>query len=197
MIVEQQEELLAWERELESHEGTIIAWEESLMAFAHVLRGGAIVECDASHACVDAIWQDYSVHVSASSSWSKWLNALSWSLEERTALLCLQETDMKVHEVILAEGLEHGLCPPNGRDLPAELDEAHTHVRRTTDDIAAEAEWLSRQVMQVAGVLIDLGLLPIEDVPQLPKIAREVLSVVDLILKRLQEALAFGDGPWD
>jgi hypothetical protein len=40
MIIEQQEQLLAWERELESHEGTIIAWEESLMAFAHVLRGG-------------------------------------------------------------------------------------------------------------------------------------------------------------
>jgi hypothetical protein len=42
MIVEQQKQLLAWERELESHEGTIIAWEESLMAFAHVLGGGGV-----------------------------------------------------------------------------------------------------------------------------------------------------------
>jgi hypothetical protein len=33
-----------------------------------------------------------------------------------------------------------------------------------------------------------LGLLPIEDIPQLPKTAQEVLPVVDLILKRLHEA---------
>jgi hypothetical protein len=39
--------------------------------------------------------------------------------------------------------------------------------------------------MHVANVLINLGLLPIEDIPQLPKIAREVLPVVALILKRL------------
>jgi hypothetical protein len=46
-----------------------------------------------------------------------------------------------------------------------ELDKVHAHVDQIADDRAAEAEWLSRQVTQVAGVLIDLGLLPIEHIP--------------------------------
>jgi hypothetical protein len=50
--------------------------------------------------------------------------------------------------------------------------------------------------MQVTVVLIDQGLLPIEDIPELPKTAREVLPMVVLILKCLQEALASGTGPW-
>jgi hypothetical protein len=37
--------------------------------------------------------------------------------------------------------------------------------------------------MQVVGVLVDLGLLPVEDIPLLPKIAQRVLSTVALILK--------------
>jgi hypothetical protein len=76
-----------------------------------------------------------------------------------------------VHEVMLVVGLEHGLHPPNGRDLSAELDKAHASVNRMTDDHVAEAEWLSRQVVQVASVLIDLGLLPVDDIPQRPKTA--------------------------
>jgi hypothetical protein len=46
-------------------------------------------------------------------------------------------------------------------------------------------------------ILIDLGLLPIEDVPHLLKTAREVLPAFDLVLKCLQEALASSAGPWD
>jgi hypothetical protein len=88
VIVELQEQLLAQERELDSREGTIIAWEESLMAFACAL-GEASAEHDASHAHADAIRLDYYALVSASSSWSGWLNTLSWSLEEPTTLLCL------------------------------------------------------------------------------------------------------------
>jgi hypothetical protein len=49
----------------------------------------------------------------------------------------------------------------------------------------------------ISNILVDLGLLPIQDIPQLPKSTRELLSVVDLILKRLQEALASGAGSWD
>jgi hypothetical protein len=40
-------------------------------------------------------------------------------------------------------------------------------------------------------------MLPIQDIPQLPKTAKEVMPVVNLILKRLQEALAFDTSPWD
>jgi hypothetical protein len=34
-------------------------------------------------------------------------------------------------------------------------------------DRNTEAEQLLRQVVQVANILVDLGLLPIEDIPQL------------------------------
>jgi hypothetical protein len=51
--------------------------------------------------------------------------------------------------------------------------------------------------VQVAGLLINLGLLPIEDIPQLLKTAQEVLPVVDLILKCLQEEMASNTDPWD
>jgi hypothetical protein len=65
------------------------------------------------------------------------------------------------------------------------------------DDRVAEAEWLLWQDVQVAGVLIDLGLLPIGDIPQHPKIVQEALLAVNIILKRLQEALASSGSPWD
>jgi hypothetical protein len=53
-----------------------------------------------------------------------------------------------------------------------ELDKARASVNRTADDHAVEAERLSRQVVQVASILVDLGLLLVEDIPQLPKTAQ-------------------------
>jgi hypothetical protein len=61
-------------------------------------------------------------------------------------------------------GAGAGLHPPDGRYLLVELDKADALVSRTANDRATEAERLSRQVMQVADVLVDLGLLPIEDI---------------------------------
>jgi hypothetical protein len=49
----------------------------------------------------------------------------------------------------------------------------------------------------VADVLINLGLPPIKDIPQLPKVVWDTLTMVALILERLQGALDFGAGPWD
>jgi hypothetical protein len=63
-----------------------------------------------------------------------------------------------VCEVILAEELERNVHYPNGRDLPAELDEAFSRVHGIAGDRTIEAGWLSRQLIWVAGVLIDLGL---------------------------------------
>jgi hypothetical protein len=71
-------------------------------------------------------------------------------MEERAALLGLQETDMEVRKVILADKLEHGLHPPDGLDPSAELDKVCVCVDRITDDRATKAERLSQQVTQVA-----------------------------------------------
>jgi hypothetical protein len=72
-------------------------------------------------------------------------------------LLGLQEMDLKVHKAILAVELEHGLHPLDGRDLSAELDKVCVSVNKMTEDYAI---W---------------GLLPFDDIPQLPKIAQRVL----------------------
>jgi hypothetical protein len=54
VVVELQEHLVARERELDSREGTIVAWEEGLAAFARML-GEVHAEHDASRARADAI----------------------------------------------------------------------------------------------------------------------------------------------
>jgi hypothetical protein len=43
--------------------------------------------------------------------------------------------------------------------------------------------------MGISNALVNLGMMPIQDIPQLPKSAREVLPVAGLILEHLQEAL--------
>jgi hypothetical protein len=54
-------------------------------------------------------------------------------LEECQILLCLQETDLEVREVILVEELEHGQHPTDGQDLSAEPDKFHARVDRIDD----------------------------------------------------------------
>jgi hypothetical protein len=72
--------------------------------------------------------------------------------------------------------------PPDGWDLSAELDKAPTRVGRIDGEHATEAERLSWQVIRISGVLVNLGMLPVQNIPQHLKSAREVLSVVDPIL---------------
>jgi hypothetical protein len=78
-----------------------------------------------------------------------------------------------------------------------ELNETHTRVRGIALDRVTEVGRLSRGLIWVAGELIDLGLLPIEDIPQLSKIAQDALLAVALLLKRLQEQLGSSAGQWD
>jgi hypothetical protein len=85
-------------------------------------------------------------------------------LDERASLLGRQEIDLEVCEAILAEELERGLRPSDGQDLSVELKKIRARVDRNVVDCATEAEGLSQQVVRVASVLIDLGLLPIEEI---------------------------------
>jgi hypothetical protein len=132
--------------ELDSREGTIIVWAESLMAFTHVIRE-ARAGRDASCAQAGFIQRDYLAHMSASYSQSERHKALRRTLDERATLLGLQEMDLGLHEAILAKELERGLCHPDGCDLPAELDETHARVRGIVDDRATKAGQLSRQLI--------------------------------------------------
>jgi hypothetical protein len=97
----------------------------------------------------------------------------------------------------MAGELERDLHHPDGQDLPVEQDETHGQVHGIAGDRADEAEWLLRQLVWEASVLIDLELPPIEDIPHLPKIAQDALPPVALVLKCPQEELDSGAHPWD
>jgi hypothetical protein len=51
--------------------------------------------------------------------------------------------------------------------------------------------------MRIPGVLVNLGMLPIQIIPLLPKSVWEVMPAVDLVLQCLQEALASSAILWD
>jgi hypothetical protein len=72
---------------------------------------------------------------------------------------------------MLAEEQAHGLQPFDGRDLPVKMEELRACVASVEDDHAIEAGKLSMLVLGISHALVDLGMLPIWDIPQLPKIA--------------------------
>jgi hypothetical protein len=49
----------------------------------------------------------------------------------------------------------------------------------------------------ISKVLVDLGMLPVPGIPQDACTAGDILEVVGTILEHVQEAHAFGHGPWD
>jgi hypothetical protein len=118
-------------------------------------------------------------------------------LEECQIILNLSEADLEVHEVALAEELERGLHSCDGRDWSAEVDLARALVDGITDRHATEAMLLSQRIVGISNALANLGMLPIQDIPQLAMLAWVVLSPANLVLKRLQEAVASGASPWD
>jgi hypothetical protein len=62
---------------------------------------------------------------------------------------------------------------------------------------AAEAGKLSQLVVEISNPLVDLGMLPIWDIPQLAKLTQEVLMAASLLLERQREAQASDASPWD
>jgi hypothetical protein len=85
----------------------------------------------------------------------------------------------------LAEEQARGLHPFDGRDLLAELEKLHRCVAGVEDKHATKAGKLSTLVVGISNALVDLGMLPIRDIPQLLKMAQEVLAATALILEHL------------
>jgi hypothetical protein len=65
--------------------------------------------------------------------------------------------------------------------LSAELDQAHALTDGITNERIAEAMRLSQCVVGISNALADLGMLPIRDIPQLLKLAQEILLAADLV----------------
>jgi hypothetical protein len=53
------------------------------------------------------------------------------------------------------------------------------------DECVTEAGKLLKLVVDISNSLVDLGMLPIQNIPQLLKLAQEDLVVADLILECL------------
>jgi hypothetical protein len=87
--------------------------------------------------------------------------------------------------------------PPDGWDMSTELEETRARVDEIKGERAAEAKQLSQLIVGISNALVDLGLLPIQDNPQLPKSAHEFLSAASHILERLREVQASDAGKWD
>jgi hypothetical protein len=62
-------------------------------------------------------------------------------------------------------------------------------------DCIVEAERLVTLVRDMSKVLEDLGMPPILGIPWDPRMANDILEVVDVILEHLQEAYASGHNP--
>jgi hypothetical protein len=74
------------------------------------------------------------------------------------------------------------------------LEKLHERVAGVEDECTVEAMQLSLSVMELSDTLVDLGVFPIRDVPAQPRWAKNVLTVVSLVLERLQEERASGAG---
>jgi hypothetical protein len=67
----------------------------------------------------------------------------------------------------------------------AELEQLRLRMAGVKNECAVEIGELSQLVMKISNALVDLGMSPIRDIPQLLKSALEVLAVTGLILERL------------
>jgi hypothetical protein len=65
------------------------------------------------------------------------------------------------------------------------MEELHVRVAGVKDERATEAGELSQLIMEISSALVNLGTLPIRDIPQLSKMAQEVSVAASLILERL------------
>jgi hypothetical protein len=68
-------------------------------------------------------------------------------------------------EAKLAEEHVHDLHSFDERDLPVELDELHARMVGVEDERAVETGELSVLVIEASNTLVDLGMLPIRDIP--------------------------------
>jgi hypothetical protein len=93
--------------------------------------------------------------------------------------------DLEVCEVKLVEEQACGMHFFNGWDLLAEMEALHVHIARVEDEHTTEAGEMSVLVIEGSNALVDLGMLPIRDIPQLPKMAQEILKAIGVILERL------------
>jgi hypothetical protein len=56
---------------------------------------------------------------------------------------------------------------------------------------------LSTLVVGISNALVDIRMLPTQDILKLPKTVQEIFAATGLILEHLREGHTYGTGPWD
>jgi hypothetical protein len=72
--------------------------------------------------------------------------------------------DLQMQEAILAEEQAHGLHPFDRQDLSVELEEIRARVDEIKGECAAEAGQLSQLVVEISNALVNIGMLPVQDI---------------------------------
>jgi hypothetical protein len=77
-----------------------------------------------------------------------------------------------VREAKVEEEQAHDQYPFNEWDLAVDLEEFHVHVAGIEEECVAEAKKLVVLVREASKALVDLGLPPIREIPQVPRKAQ-------------------------
>jgi hypothetical protein len=186
VVVELWEQLLVRERESDEQENAFLAREHDVVE-AECALGRMRMECGAVHEQVGAVQQDYQARVRTTTASQRRSLEFDRVLSGCQFILFMQETDLEHREEMWVEDQARGLCPPDGRNLSLELGKLHERVAKAEDDRAVEAEQLSRSIREIFDALVDLIVLPIQDVPSQPWLAKDVLVAFSLVLERLRE----------
>jgi hypothetical protein len=94
-----------------------------------------------------------------------------------------KKQDLKVREAALFEVLERGIHPQENWDLLVELGELRECLTVVEVDRAGKAKEPMMLVTDISGVLVDLGLDPIQWIPQVLSEARHVLEAAGVVLE--------------
>jgi hypothetical protein len=118
-------------------------------------------------------------------------------LEEKKARLDGQEQDLILREEALSEARTRGLDPVERQEELVELVELRQRLEETRLARGAEAARLARIVGDMSGALVNLGMAPVPEIPQLPDKADDVLRAAGVVVERLKDAADNGFGLWD
>jgi hypothetical protein len=102
MVAELQEQLLVWERELDSQENALMAWEDDLATTKHAL-GRVCMECNAECDQAEAIRQDYRSRMHASTTDCRYSLDFDRVLRGHQFILIVRETNLEWRMEKLAE----------------------------------------------------------------------------------------------
>jgi hypothetical protein len=152
------------------------------------------MERDAERARTEAVRQDYLTKSGTLTSCTKHSHNFYKMLEEIEILLSLHKKDLKVWEAVLAEAQTCGIYLRDGRDL---LEELRKRMAGVDEERVVEAEKLAALVTETSRDLMDLGLPPIQEIPQVLRKAWEVLKAARIVLEHLWEVHASGAGHWN